>query len=163
MSENQKKILQMLAEGKISVSEAERLLSLITSANNNRNESNNSTTAKAGNIPDGQPEGTKARNFSFTKPVTTMEPAYPPSGHDRPRAQSYTHAGQTAFYRTQPAGVGRHAYSIVTSVVLFSTETVLVCIPLPGTCHFRVTLPALWHVTYAGGVLPLTTTVPQHD
>lgn len=46
MSENQKKILQMLAEGKISVSEAERLLSLITSASNNRNESNNSTTAK---------------------------------------------------------------------------------------------------------------------
>ncbi len=46
MSENRKKILQMLAEGKISVSEAERLLSLITSANN-RNESNNSTSAKA--------------------------------------------------------------------------------------------------------------------
>ena len=41
MSENQKKILQMLAEGKISVTEAERLLSLITSASDNRNESNN--------------------------------------------------------------------------------------------------------------------------
>ena len=46
MSENQKKILQMLAEGKISVSEAERLLSLITSAGNNRSEPNNGTTGK---------------------------------------------------------------------------------------------------------------------
>jgi hypothetical protein len=45
MSENQKKILQMLAEGKISVSEAERLLSLITSAGNNRSESNSGGTA----------------------------------------------------------------------------------------------------------------------
>jgi SHOCT-like domain len=46
MSENQKKILQMLAEGKISVSEAERLLSLITSAGNNRGDPNNVTTGK---------------------------------------------------------------------------------------------------------------------
>lgn len=35
MSENQKKILQMLAEGKISVDEAQRLLSLISSDQSN--------------------------------------------------------------------------------------------------------------------------------
>jgi hypothetical protein len=46
VSENQKKILQMLAEGKISVAEAQRLLSLITSAGDNRNESN-STAPKS--------------------------------------------------------------------------------------------------------------------
>jgi hypothetical protein len=45
MSENQKKILQMLAEGKISVSEAERLLSLINSSGNDRSESNSGSTA----------------------------------------------------------------------------------------------------------------------
>ena len=43
MGENQKKILQMLAEGKISVAEAERLLSLITSTGDTRSESNNKT------------------------------------------------------------------------------------------------------------------------
>jgi hypothetical protein len=43
MSENQKRILQMLAEGKISVAEAERLLSLITSAGDTRNESSKAT------------------------------------------------------------------------------------------------------------------------
>jgi len=44
MSENQKKILQMLAEGKISVAEAERLLSLITSASDNRSDANNTAS-----------------------------------------------------------------------------------------------------------------------
>ena len=47
MSENQKKILQMLAEGKISVDEAQRLLSLITSAGGSRNESNNTAPKSA--------------------------------------------------------------------------------------------------------------------
>ncbi len=41
MSENQKKILQMLAEGKISVDEAQRLLSLTGADRDTRNESNN--------------------------------------------------------------------------------------------------------------------------
>ncbi len=41
MSENQKKILQMLAEGKISVDEAQRLLSLTGTEKETRNESNN--------------------------------------------------------------------------------------------------------------------------
>jgi hypothetical protein len=40
MSENQKKILQMLAEGKISVDEALRLLSLTGADRDTRNESN---------------------------------------------------------------------------------------------------------------------------
>ena len=44
MSENQKKILQMLAEGKISVNEAQQLLSLITPSDNNRSESNKTAT-----------------------------------------------------------------------------------------------------------------------
>ena len=46
MSENQKKILQMLAEGKISVAEAERLISLIGTDKDNRSELN-STTSKS--------------------------------------------------------------------------------------------------------------------
>lgn len=44
MSENQKRILQMLAEGKISVTEAERLLSLIGVDKDTRNDSNGTTT-----------------------------------------------------------------------------------------------------------------------
>ena len=44
MSENQKKILQMLAEGKISVAEAERLLSLIGTDKETRSESNRATS-----------------------------------------------------------------------------------------------------------------------
>ena len=44
MSENQKKILQMLAEGKISVDEALRLLSLTGTDRDNRNDSNNTAS-----------------------------------------------------------------------------------------------------------------------
>jgi len=44
MSENQKKILQMLAEGKISVDEALRLLSLTGTDRDTRNDSNNTAS-----------------------------------------------------------------------------------------------------------------------
>lgn len=47
MSENQKKILQMLAEGKISVDEAQRLLSLTGTEKETLNESNSTASKSA--------------------------------------------------------------------------------------------------------------------
>jgi hypothetical protein len=44
MSENQKKILQMLAEGKINVNEAQRLLGLVNSTDERGNDSGNADT-----------------------------------------------------------------------------------------------------------------------